>query len=35
MNTMKAVVFHGVNDIRVEEVARPRPKPEKRLSASP
>ena len=23
---MKAVVFHGVNDIRVEEVARPRPK---------
>src|SRR6187401_1953796 len=27
MNTMKAVVFHGVNDIRVEEVARPRPKP--------
>jgi threonine dehydrogenase-like Zn-dependent dehydrogenase len=26
MKTMKAVVFHGVNDIRVEEVARPRPK---------
>jgi hypothetical protein len=26
MNTMKAVVFHGVNDIRVENVARPRPK---------
>lgn len=26
MNTMRAVVFHGVNDIRVEEVARPRPK---------
>ena len=26
MNTMKAVVFHGVNDIRLEEVARPRPK---------
>jgi alcohol dehydrogenase len=26
MSTMKAVVFHGVNDIRVEEVARPRPK---------
>jgi alcohol dehydrogenase len=26
MNTMKAVVFHGVNDIRVEEVAKPRPK---------
>jgi threonine dehydrogenase-like Zn-dependent dehydrogenase len=26
MNTMKAVVFRGVNDIRVEEVARPRPK---------
>ena len=26
MNTMKAVVFHGINDIRVEEVARPRPK---------
>ena len=26
MNTMKAVVFHGVNDIRVEDLARPRPK---------
>ena len=26
MHTMKAVVFHGVNDIRVEEVPRPRPK---------
>src|SRR5262245_13564544 len=26
MNTMKAVVFHGVNDIGIEEVARPRPK---------
>ena len=26
MNTMRAVVFHGVNDIRVEDVARPRPK---------
>jgi threonine dehydrogenase-like Zn-dependent dehydrogenase len=26
MNTMKAVVFRGVNDIRVEEVARPRPR---------
>ena len=26
MNTMKAVVFHGVNDIRVEEVPKPRPK---------
>jgi threonine dehydrogenase-like Zn-dependent dehydrogenase len=26
MNTMKAVVFRGVNDIGVEEVARPRPK---------
>ena len=26
MNTMRAVVFHGVNDIRVEQVARPRPK---------
>jgi alcohol dehydrogenase len=26
MNTMKAVVFRGVNDIRVEEVAKPRPK---------
>jgi threonine dehydrogenase-like Zn-dependent dehydrogenase len=26
MNTMKAVVFHGVNDIGMEEVARPRPK---------
>jgi threonine dehydrogenase-like Zn-dependent dehydrogenase len=25
MNTMKAVVFHGVNDIRVDEIARPRP----------
>ena len=25
MSTMKAVVFRGVNDIRVEEVARPRP----------
>jgi threonine dehydrogenase-like Zn-dependent dehydrogenase len=24
--TMKAVVFHGVNDIRVEDVPRPRPK---------
>jgi 2-desacetyl-2-hydroxyethyl bacteriochlorophyllide A dehydrogenase len=26
MQKMKAVVFHGVNDIRVEEVPRPRPK---------
>ena len=26
MNTMKAVVFHGVNDLRVEEVPKPRPK---------
>jgi len=26
MNTMQAVVFHGVNDIRVDEVPRPRPK---------
>jgi threonine dehydrogenase-like Zn-dependent dehydrogenase len=26
MDTMKAVVFHGVNDIRVEEVPKPRPK---------
>ena len=26
MNTMKAVVFHGVNDIRVEDVAKPHPK---------
>jgi alcohol dehydrogenase len=26
MNTMKAVVFHGVNDIRVETVPRPQPK---------
>jgi alcohol dehydrogenase len=26
MDTMKAVVFHGVNDIRVEEVARPHAK---------
>ena len=25
--TMRAVVFHGVNDIRVEEVPRPRPGP--------
>ncbi len=24
---MKAVVFHGINDIRVEEVPKPRPKP--------
>ena len=27
MHTMKAVVFHGVGDIRVEQVPRPRPKP--------
>jgi len=27
MNTMRAVVFHGVNDIRVEEVPRPRAGP--------
>ena len=26
MNTMKAVVFHGVNDLRVESVPRPQPK---------
>jgi threonine dehydrogenase-like Zn-dependent dehydrogenase len=26
MNSMKAGVFHGVNDLRVEEVPRPRPK---------
>ena len=26
MQKMKAVVFHGVNDIRVEDVPRPRPK---------
>jgi hypothetical protein len=26
MNTMKAVIFHGVNDIRVDEVPRPHPK---------
>ena len=26
MDTMKAVRFRGVNDIRVEEVARPRPR---------
>jgi alcohol dehydrogenase len=26
MQTMKAVVFHGINDIRVEEVPKPRPK---------
>jgi threonine dehydrogenase-like Zn-dependent dehydrogenase len=25
MKTMKAVVFHGVNDLRVEEVPKPRP----------
>lgn len=27
MSTMRAVVFHGVNDIRVEEVPRPHPGP--------
>jgi threonine dehydrogenase-like Zn-dependent dehydrogenase len=27
MDTMKAVVFRGVNDIRVEQVARPHPRP--------
>src|SRR5215207_1831139 len=27
MQTMKAVVFHGINDIRVEQVPKPRPKP--------
>ena len=26
MHTMKAVVFHGVNDIRVEEVPKPQPR---------
>lgn len=26
MDAMKAVVFRGINDIRIEEVARPRPK---------
>ena len=26
MDTMKAVVFRGVNNLRVEEAARPRPK---------
>ena len=26
MDTMKAVVFHGVNDIRVEDVPRPHAK---------
>jgi threonine dehydrogenase-like Zn-dependent dehydrogenase len=26
MESMKAVVFHGINDLRLEEVARPRPK---------
>ncbi|HEY7501450.1 MAG TPA: alcohol dehydrogenase catalytic domain-containing protein [Vicinamibacterales bacterium] len=26
MNTMKAVVFHGANDIRVDEVPKPRPR---------
>jgi alcohol dehydrogenase len=26
MQKMKAVVFHGVNDLRVEDVARPRPR---------
>ena len=27
METMKAVVFHGVNDLRMEEVPKPRPGP--------
>jgi threonine dehydrogenase-like Zn-dependent dehydrogenase len=27
MDSMKAVVFHGINDLRIEEVAKPRPKP--------
>src|SRR5215218_4462690 len=27
MRTMKAVVFHGINDLRVEEVPKPQPKP--------
>ena len=27
MKKMKAAVFHGVDDVRVEEVPRPRPKP--------
>ena len=26
MDTMKAVVFHGVNDLRIEEVPKPRPR---------
>jgi threonine dehydrogenase-like Zn-dependent dehydrogenase len=26
MHTMRAVVFHGINDIRVDEVPKPRPK---------
>jgi len=26
MDTMKAVVFHGINDLRLEQVARPRPR---------
>lgn len=27
MDTMKAVVFHGVDDLRLDEVPRPRPRP--------
>jgi len=27
MHTMKAVVFHAINDLRVEEVPKPQPKP--------
>jgi alcohol dehydrogenase len=27
MRTMKAVVFHGINDLRLEEVPKPQPKP--------
>ena len=27
MDTMQAVVFHGINDLRLEQVPRPRPRP--------
>src|ERR671913_492283 len=27
MRTMKAVVFHGINELRLEEVPKPQPKP--------
>ena len=32
--TMRATVFHGPGDIRVEDVPRPRPGPARRSSAS-